>query len=70
MFSAPVSSPHFHCKVHFLMSSDMVPLNPLIQHVESTNPPTKSSVLFKMQVVHMLIMIIDPEYESMVILLE
>ena len=50
------------------MSGDLVPPNNLIQCVDSTNFPTKSSVVCKMHTVHLLLMPIDPESESMVIM--
>ena len=64
------SSSHFHCKVPLLMSGDMVPPKPFMRHVESTNYPTKSSVVFNMQAVHLLSIPIHTKYELMVMLLE
>ena len=52
------------------MSGDMVPPNPLMRSVDSTNYPTNSSVVCNIQAVHLLLMPISPETESMVMLLE
>ena len=52
------------------MSGDLVPQNPLMRRVESTNDPKKSFVVCDIQSVNMLSMLIATESESMVMLLE
>ena len=65
-----MSSSHFNCKVSLLISGDLVPQNPLMRRVESTNDPKKSFVVCDIQSVNMLSMLIATESESMVMLLE
>ena len=65
-----MSSSHFHCKVPFLVIGYMVPPDPLMRRMESTNYPTNSSVVCKIQAVHLLSIPIATDSESMVVLLE
>ena len=70
MVSVPVSSSHFHCKVPFLISGDMVPTKPLMRRVESNNSLTNSSVMCEIQEVHLFSMKIAPDSEYMVMMLD
>ena len=52
------------------MSGDLVPPNPLIHRVESTNYTTNAAMLGKMHAVHMLSMPIMPDSKFIVMLIE